>query len=167
MSLFSRLFVLAFFVVAGCGQSPEMKELQDSITKTAEQVDQETAAVKKIKDNVSKQQKDYEAKVEELCDQASDDLKGFVKDHGKLVKEIKELSTEMSAISAQLSALPDKLNENMRFSIKLIREDYENHEKRAEEITKDAEKIEKKSSKYDEKITQLMAPSQSGAENAQ
>jgi|GEM_PF-1774846 len=155
MSFIARLIVVAFFVLTGCGQSPEMKSLQDTISKAAEKIEKEAEEVKDVKSTLGKKQKEYENKVEELCNMASDELKGYVKDHGKITDEAKELSSEMAEISSKVSALPKKLNENMRFNMSLIQEDFEHMEKRAEEIKSDADKIERKHEKYDKKISQL------------
>ncbi len=159
-SISSRLFTVLFVLLIGCNPSPEMKELQTKISKASETIEQESADVKKIKSEISKKQKEYEKKMDELCNLASDELKDFVKNHGKMTQEIKELSKELSVISVEVGELPKRLDENMRFSTELIKEDFELHEKRAGEIVKDADKIERKHKKYDKKISQLMASSQ-------
>lgn len=162
------LSALVFVFATGCGQSPQQKALQGEITESVKKIEEQVATLKDTEKGLIADQARYD-KINDAIQKRNgrpDSLvNALVQEHKGLVKDFKKGNEELAEVLSTLAPLPDKLKETGKFSLVLIKEDYEKGKEKVDQVAANAEligekhnAIKEKLSKYDQ--AQAEAPAQ-------
>lgn len=154
------LIALVFVFVTGCGQSPQQKTLQGEIAESVKKIEEQLGSLKETEKGLIADQTRFDKvndAVQKRTGRPDSLLNALVQEHKGLVKDFKKGNEELSEVMNTLTPLPEKLNESWRFSIQLIKEDYEKAKEKVDQVAANAEiaveknaEIKGKVSKYDQ-----------------
>ncbi|ACF14203.1 hypothetical protein Ctha_1746 [Chloroherpeton thalassium ATCC 35110] len=142
-NLFASVLILfAFAFMSGCGQSEEQKKLASEIEAKSKEVTEKIKAFKAKESELKCFQEEYDKLTKEIPE--NEDLKKLAQKHSVLIGDYKKQTKALGEVVADIDVLPAKLQENMRFSEELIKEDYEKAMEKYETAVKTAEKLVEK-----------------------
>jgi DNA repair exonuclease SbcCD ATPase subunit len=164
--LSALLIVLTFVFVTGCGQSAEQKTLQAEINASIKQIDEQLLSLKQTEKGLSADQAAFEA-IQKRVGKSDSLLNAQVQEHAGLVKEYKKGTEELTTVFNTLSPLPEKLKESWKFSMSLMKEDYEKAKEKVDQVAANAEVLVEKHDAIKEKLSKYQQAQSEAAPAAQ